>query len=309
MKAATPVGLLALVVLLAGCGNTTATTEVRPDGSFKRTVKLVVPESTLGTPIPLEKVYALPMGAPWTATRTRDKDRNIVFTSFRDVPAGSGLAGDVTILKAGKPFVATQTKVVKNADGTIEYRERITYLGSDKPDLAKAMQDLGAGIQSALPPGKATTAEAERMGRGIIREMWRAFFGPGDPLLGHLFSHPGLLEKRFRRDLGASADRLAREVLGQRLTNAERREFVRKLVLSGDFDDRGLFDPQKEADKPNPGSQGAPEFVSMLFVAKMPGRVVSTNGEYDPIADEVVWALYPIAAQLDPVDLVAVCKP
>jgi hypothetical protein len=45
--------------------------------------------------------------------------------------------------------------------------------------------------------------------------------------------------------------------------------------------------------------------VPLLFAARCPGRILSTNGQYDESNNEVFWALYPEAATFEDVVLTA----
>ncbi len=45
-----------------------------------------------------------------------------------------------------------------------------------------------------------------------------------------------------------------------------------------------------------------------MFIVKMPGRVVSSNGEVDDLSGEVYWALFPEAASLKNLVLTATCE-
>jgi hypothetical protein len=47
----------------------------------------------------------------------------------------------------------------------------------------------------------------------------------------------------------------------------------------------------------------------MTFRVTVPGRVIETNGEADPLTGEVFWALYPEAAALGEVKLRVVYGP
>jgi hypothetical protein len=45
-----------------------------------------------------------------------------------------------------------------------------------------------------------------------------------------------------------------------------------------------------------------------MFIVKIPGKVISSNGEVDELTGEVYWALFPQAAALKPVVLTAVVE-
>jgi hypothetical protein len=63
-------------------------------------------------------------------------------------------------------------------------------------------------------------------------------------------------------------------------------------------------DPTKAGDKPDLGDAA---LAALTFSVKLPGKIVSTNGERDDFAHEVYWSVYPQAAALGDVEMTAVC--
>jgi hypothetical protein len=45
-----------------------------------------------------------------------------------------------------------------------------------------------------------------------------------------------------------------------------------------------------------------------MFVLKVPGRVISSNGQVDELTGEVYWAMFPEAAVLKELTLTAICE-
>jgi hypothetical protein len=101
-------------------------------------------------------------------------------------------------------------------------------------------------------------------------------------------------------------DKALLEKFGERIPAAERLAMTRKLIAAMEpvFDVRNDAKTKAEAGPPGQSdSEGS--FVALTFVAKLPGKVVSTNGEIDEVNGEVFWALYDMAAAAEDVVLTA----
>ena len=48
---------------------------------------------------------------------------------------------------------------------------------------------------------------------------------------------------------------------------------------------------------------------TLLIKAKLPGKLIQTNGEEDPATGEIVWGLFSQAPAAGDVVLTAVCEP
>ena len=158
-------------------------------------------------------------------------------------------------------------------------------------------------LKAALPG--LSSADLTPIAKTMQREIWKLLFGPGDPALAQFLTQPELIERRMRQRLGKTLLDALKTQLGDRLSESQRLTAVRQLMTQEAV--RGVFNPDKEKEK-EAGGDGNKSLVSMLCVVRLPGTIIETNGEVDPIANEVFWALYPEAAAPEDVVLRAVCQ-
>ena len=93
------------------------------------------------------------------------------------------------------------------------------------------------------------------------------------------------------------------EQFGDKLTVQQRRELANQLI-ENTFNSTKPSQPDPMAsDQKNSSGSG---MTPLMFVLRAPGKLVSSNGDYDEFNDEVYWALFPEAASLQPVVLTAV---
>ena len=170
--------------------------------------------------------------------------------------------------------------------------------------------ELLASLASSLPSALA----ADHLALGAValriqRELWQALFGPGDPLLGLLISHSELGEFKLTKRLAESAMGALEAAYGEKLSTDARRAVAGKIVSA--LTQRVS---QKTKKQMNTGPGGAGEsnddpLVALLVKAKLPGKLVQSNGEQDPITGEVVWGLFSQAPAAGDITLTAVCEP
>lgn len=127
-------------------------------------------------------------------------------------------------------------------------------------------------------------------------------FGPNDLLLAVSLMHPDLAERRAHQRLGAVLLKALEEQFGDQMTPDQRREVASKLIENSFNSSRpSQPDPSGGGD-----SQRSSGLTPLTFIVRAPGKLVSSNGEYDELSGEVYWALYPEAASLKPVVLTAI---
>jgi hypothetical protein len=157
-------------------------------------------------------------------------------------------------------------------------------------------RELRRLLREGLPDGLASEEDLQALVRRIVREGWRHLAGPGEGWMAGVV-HEEYAERQMQRRLGLAIDRVLVGKFGRRLTHEARRGLVQKLVaafpLMAGEEIEGWFD-ENEAGR-----------VPLMFAVKMPGRVVDTNGEYDPVAGEVLWGLVAAAPALEDVVLTA----
>lgn len=309
---ALPVLLLA-AVLLNGCARVVATTELKPDGSWNR--KLVfhatVPSDkgmTLG-PKP-EEIFGFPTAPAWKITRTR-KDDELILTAERTMKSGETLPSDL-LLKGPKGAARlTNTVTVRQiAPGRWEYRETLHWNGPTPAEMQKMPAEFSTEMRRLLPPALATEENLKSLAQVFLREMWHVIYGPGDPLLSQILMNPDLVERKVIRRIGSALNKALLDRFGEKMTESQRiavvRELVRKSVEGTQASNKEKADPNKTMnDNPNKGPDAT--LTSLLFAIKLPGKIVSSNGELDEFTGEVYWSCYTEAAAVGDVTMTAVC--
>ena len=92
--------------------------------------------------------------------------------------------------------------------------------------------------------------------------------------------------------------------MGDKLSMQERRACVRKIIenITNGLTQKtnAGADPTKAGAKPDFGDAA---LTALTFSVKLPGKIVSTNGERDDFNREVYWSVYPQAAVLGDVEM------
>lgn len=311
-----------LLLLISGCARMGTSTEVKPDGSFVRTVvyRGSAP-STDGFAMgpSLEDIVAPPRTPGWKVTREKDPKTptELVITATRGFAPGETLSDDLALRapkKKDAPKNVPPTVVLGNTlavtklpDGKLEYRETIRWRGTKPTELHQGDPEIIAALAGTLP--NLDKAGQARVAQRIQQGVWQALFGPGEPILGLLMTHPDLGEFKLKKRLGESVATALQAELGEKLSEGERRIAVQKLVtlITADVKDR----TKKQV---NAGPGGSPDgsedtLVALLIKAKLPGKLIQTNGEQDPVTGEVVWGFLSPAPAAGDLVLTAVCEP
>jgi hypothetical protein len=317
-------GLLALGALFAtGCSRSVITTTVRPDGSFTRKIVFHGPKPSDkgdggGLAVPgggeLSDSFDMPAGGPWKTKREKLENEE-TYTAERELTPGSIQKQDIAI-KSGdkmKPgiFVVNEASVRSLGPGKWEYREVLHWKGK-APDIMTLIDpDVLKTVKAALPPALATDANVRPIAAALSRETWRAMFGPGDPLISgwsQFMMQPENTVRKMLSRMSPGLDTALATQFGDKLPPAERRVAVRKIigsVATGLTDKTSAnADPTKAGAKPDTGDAA---LTALTFSVKLPGKIISTNGERDDFNGEVYWSVYPQAAAMGDVEMTAVC--
>jgi hypothetical protein len=290
------------IALLVGCARARVTTEIRTDGSFNRTVLLAGPEKKEGQMAPsIDDTFFFPSGAGWKiADGKQQSDDTKTFT--RTVAAGGSLKGDLSVKgdKAAKaPQLLNEVTVTRVGPKRFEYKETLRWVGEAPKDATKP-EDLAA-IKAALPKPLATDENARAIVQRTYALVLPMMFGPNDLLLAVSLVHPDLAERRAHQKIGAVLLQALQEQFGDKMTPDQRRDVASKLIESSFNSSRpSQPDPSGGGD-----SKNSSNLTSLTFVLKAPGKLVSSNGEFDELSGEVYWALFPEAASIKPVVLTA----
>lgn len=299
-----------LSAVLCGCARMSATTELKPDGTITRRLEFHAPAADNGQGPGLgpkaEDIFAFPVAPAWTVTRAK-KDQELIIKAERTLKASDMMPSDVKLKGAKGAALVTNTLSVRQlAPGRWEYRETLHWNGERPDDMKRVPAEVKAAFKEALPPALATPENIQALGEIATREVWRALFGPGDPLLSMVLLHPDLAERKVMRRIGVAINTALVERFGDKLTQEQRGNMVRRIVRKAMEDTssstKAKADPQAAQDSSPAG------MAAMTFVVKLPGKIVSTNGERDDITGEIYWALYAEAAAVGDVTMTAVCE-
>ena len=316
-------GLLAAAAMLTvGCARSVVTTTVKPDGAFTRKIVFHGPKASekgdAAAFAPpggeLTDTFEMPAGGPWKTKREKLENEE-TYTAERDLTPGSVQTKDI-VIKSGdktKPgvFVVNEATVRSLGPGKWEYRETLHWVGKAPDVTAKIDPDMVAAIKTSLPPALATEANIRPIAVALTREVWHLMFGPGDPLISswtQLMMQPEAIERKMTIRMSVGVDKAMATQFGDKLTLDQRRLYTHKLigsvVASLNAKTTKSADPSKAGDKPDFGDAA---LAALTFSVKLPGKIVSTNGERDDFTGEVYWSVYPQAAALGDVEMTAVC--
>jgi hypothetical protein len=315
----------ALFVLLAtGCAQIGGSTEVNPDGGFTRTLvfegdKPKGPKDSDGMSFSptIDQLVIVPRMPGWEVKKAYEGSK-ITITASKAFAPGEASVNDLLVKgdpKKSESVLANTVSVTKRDDGKLEYREVIRWVGP-KDNSATDTKEIEEELKKHLPEGKASDEAAVKATAGMLqKEVVHALLGPGEPLLGLLFTHPRYAEFKLRKKMGGALRQALTEGFGDKLTEAEREATARAMLAT-------LGSKISNAAKPTPPGPGGPapdseaeksskpgSLVAILLKVKLPGKVIETNGELDDLTGEVVWPLYSEAATAGEITLRAVCEP
>jgi hypothetical protein len=297
------------IALLTGCGRARVTTEIRSGGAWTRTVVLtgqVKKEGQMDMSSSVDDLFLVPSGPGWKSSTTKkDSNETITFEKTFAVGApGAALKGDLSIKgDDGKPRLVNEVSVTRLAPRRFEYRETLRWTGP-ATGMTMKPEDL-ADLKAALPKALATDENVRGIADKMAVLIMPMLFGPGDPLLAIGLLHPDLAQRRASARIGSLMLKVLEEQFGDKMTLAERRAITVKLIENS-FAQAKPKPPDAAAGPPS--GKGGAELTPLMFILKSPGKVISSNGEFDELTGEVYWALFPPAATFKPVVLTAVVE-
>jgi hypothetical protein len=310
--------LLSLMVILSGCNSLSVETTIHKDGSYTRNLKFVVGKEPMGGAPNLENVFA-PLGKKDWSIATKTKDDSLIVEASRKFAKNTVSKGDIAIYKKvevkrrgpgadnekKKPLVLlTNTVTVKElAPGKFEYREVLSWKGKrEKVDWATGKTEADRKkLEGCLPEKIASKANAKKLAQHMASTMNQILFGPGTPMLPQFLMQTELALRKMMIRLGnETVDWLERE-FGDKLSDSERIDAVRKILKESGLQER-LEDQKAKSQPKGPGGAKKKEdkdetdLVPMSFAVSVPGKVLESNGEVDRFTGKVYWGVYPQAA-------------
>jgi hypothetical protein len=321
--------IVSAAAFLSACSSARVTTEIKKDGSFKRTIALTGSMNPGGgpaaSPTTIENTFVIPSGNGWKVVPDAEKPASVsavsavsvqapVVTSKKDnttqtferlFAAGTPVKGDLSIKAPGKTpgklQLVNEVTVTNIGPNRYEYKEVLRWVGAPQKTPEFSTEDL-ADIKAQLPPGLATDANARGLAERAYKLMIPMIYGPGDPLIDMGFMHPDLAVHRMTQKIGGTLLKAIDEQFGDKMTADQKRELAKNLI-SKTFDSSKPKqpDPTATTEKQDSGS-----LTPLTFVLRAPGKLISTNGDYDELSGEVYWAMYPEGASYQPVTLTAI---
>jgi hypothetical protein len=262
----------------------------------------------------LERLFAIPNGGPVKLVKGKNKGSNTI-TLERDVAAGAPPLQDIVAKsQTGKPLMTSSVSVAKLPSGDIQYDEDLKWVGpAQKFDQMSDVNRLRVEIKSALPERfRTSTPVIDRAVQAAVSSGVHAVMGPPYPILFDLMGNPDAAMFRIRSAISATlGSELARAL--PELTQAELDATQKTIAAKMDFSkmsDSGQ--PSGMAEKMGAGAAGdsdVNELSAMFFEVSFPGRVVETNGLFDPVTGHVYWSLYPLSTAFGNVDLKVTVRP
>ncbi len=293
--------------LLTGCTRARIVTEIKADGSWVRTVTLTGQAKQEGMQMPtLEDTFVVPSGDGWKS-RQEAKDQNRSVILERVLVAGESIEGDLSIKESDASKLELVNKVTVSRVGPhrFEYRETLRWKGKP-PEILEIKPEQTAAMVAALPKPLATEANARALLEKEDALLVPLMFGPGDPMLPLVLFHPDLAERRGSQRVGAQLMKVLEEQFGEKMEPSQRREVVRRFIEKSVASARPSQPPGGPAAAP--ASSKGTTLVPLMFIVKVPGRVVSSNGEVDEVSGEVYWGLFPEAASMKELTLMVICE-
>ena len=248
-------------------------------------------------------VFATP-GPEWNKSE-EIKDNEKITTLKRSFKPAEGVVTDIII----KENAVTKLKnfvTVRKLDGNrIEYYEKIVYTGVPDEKKQKDLDGYVDELKKYMPAGKATDEDYKVMAKKTGTAIVRILMGPDDHLFGTLILNPDGAARRLRSKIGSIENKIIADQMGDRLTQAEREDIVKKMLST--------FDSSKMAGKKSetatePGSQSQADFVGMSVSVKLPGKIIESNGEIDAFTGEVFWDFASNSAETEVLELRAICQ-
>jgi hypothetical protein len=273
--------------------------------------------SVMGGP-PGGDIKVAPEPAPKPATKPAAKPGTKPTKPGTKPKTGGGKPGELHLalytapLRQAPPppkMMLSNTVTVREIEpGKLEYKEVIRWNGPKPKDMETADPEMVEKLRKAMPPALTNDPGVPRVTLRAQKELFTLILGPGDPLLPLLMFHQELAEYRMMSRVAGALHRALIAEYGDRLTEADRKKIAAVLMndMTGSVTDKTKKPPSPGSDPSTDMSNSMP--VAMLFRVKMPGKVISTNGQWDPETGEVIWPMYSLAPSMGDVTLTAICE-
>jgi hypothetical protein len=306
MRSRWMIGLLALTALVVGPGCSKAYTEttLKPDGSGNRKVTFTLSKGMEEKAPKVDDYFKLSRASGAKITEKADDKGDLVVTMERNLAAGAAPFTDIELREKDGIRLRNLVSVKNLGDGKLEYTETITWVSAKKTDFTKQNTQFARLLPKALPAGVSDEATNQKIASEAASSMVQLMFGPNEPMILMLMTHPEYTLKKFKARFAKSLDSVMARNLDEKMDAAARKDAIKKLVA--------LLDAESVVgDKEQAGQEASEDktgLVAFTFSVTMPGEVIETNGELDELSGDVSWAMFGEGAQAGPVVLRAVSK-
>ncbi len=299
--------LAAAALVLGGCTQAESTSILNADGSVERTVTITVPAGMMPgmeTPNPSSFVdftddwkteeFESEESTSLTGTRTISPTAAGVQDYVLDDGQGHQLLCSISVTKEGKRLIYTET-----------------YTWQGEKDMDDPTGDVDELLTKHLAVLNPTPAQYESVAAGLRTSLWRALFGPKEPMLFSVMMNPlngmrqitamagnemyTLLKAEFPS--ASSADRL--KVVRSFFSELQESEGWKSSV-SAPTEPPGMVPPGEEEEG------GDDTIIQLLTSVSGPSVPISHNGTYDIVSGQVFWSMMSPAPMFEPVVLRAV---
>ena len=249
-------------------------------------------------------IFAMP-GPDWNKSE-EIKESEKITTLKRSFDAGEDPVTDIIIREKGTTKLKNYVMVRKLPGNRLEYYEKIVSITPNNEKQEKDMGDFISELKKAMPDGVGTDADYQAISKKTNVSISRMFFGPDGHLFGTLILNPDGALRRLRSKLGVIESKILAEQFGDRMTQGQRDDVVRKLLTS--FDNSKVMSNAKPSASPEQSSQSQADMVGMSVSVRLPGKVIESNGEIDSFTGEVFWDFASNSAEPEVLELRAVCQ-
>ncbi len=298
-----------LPVITAGCASVEINDTIFPNGACLTKIRYELPKIMPNATISNATPFILPSGNGWKTEKSVKNNQEIT-TATRMIQPGETIENDIHLQnmdpKTGKttPYLANTVKIERLSGNRLKYIETLHWVGPKDAHFMEMDQKSLKELKALLPANLATDENVRKLTHNTVKLIWKAIFGPGEPLLPVLLMQPQLAEHRLNQRIGNAMIESLKETFGKKLTADQRIQLVRSIFKvakeTGDANANQIKSPQ------NDNSSG--NLCALYYTIKMPGKVLATNGEIDNITGEVYWGVYDAAAMPGDVSLYAICQ-
>jgi hypothetical protein len=297
-----------VLVITAGCASVEIHDTIYPNGACLTKLEFETPK--MAPPMLSPSPFILPTGKGWTIVKS-NKNGQECTTATRLIQPGETLSDDIHLQSTDPKtnqttsYLVNSVKVERLSQNRLKYVETLHWVGKKDHDFMAMDQKSLTQLKALLPSSLATDANVRKLSSAIITQIWKALFGPGEPLLPVLIMQPQLAEHRLDQRIGQSILTSLKKTFGDKLTEGQRIKLVREIFQvakqTRDFS-------ANQMQSPSPSNSSQANLCALYYSVKMPGKVLDSNGEMDNITGEVFWGVYDEAAMPGDVTLYAICK-